>query len=108
MRLALAIESAELRVTVGPQSDARLADLFDGPRDGGPYALGRDHARPGHRKVVYGPGSRAQSVIDRPVHGPSPSCVSPRRSLKILRVGLSGGGPGSPLPYACAVASVQV
>ncbi len=28
---APAIESVELHVAVGPQSDARLADLFDGP-----------------------------------------------------------------------------
>ncbi|MFG3545786.1 hypothetical protein [Streptomyces clavifer] len=54
VHLALAIESAELRIAVGPQSDAHLADLFDGPcatviRT----ALEREQAKPGHRTVVY-------------------------------------------------------
>jgi hypothetical protein len=54
VHLALAIESAELRVAVGPQSDARLADLFDGPcATVVRAALEQEQAQPGNRKVVY-------------------------------------------------------
>lgn len=56
VHLALAIEASELRVAVGPQSDAHLADLFDGAcATVVRTALERERAQPGHRKVVYNP-----------------------------------------------------
>ncbi len=55
-RAERAVESAELRAAVGPQSDARLVDLFDGAcATAVRTALEREQARPGHRKAVYNP-----------------------------------------------------
>ncbi|MFJ9041059.1 hypothetical protein ACIRF8_31355 [Streptomyces sp. NPDC102406] len=56
VHLVLAIEAAELRIAVGPHSDARLAELFASS-----YAaviraaLAQHQARPGGRTVVYNP-----------------------------------------------------
>lgn len=56
VHLALAVESAELRVAVGPQSDARLHELFDGPcATVVRTALERNQARPGHRSITFNP-----------------------------------------------------
>ncbi|WP_103529559.1 hypothetical protein [Streptomyces sp. SM12] len=56
VHLALAVESAELRVAVGPQSDARLHELFDGPcATAVRTALEREQALPGQRSIIYNP-----------------------------------------------------
>lgn len=56
VHLALAMEAAELCIAVGPQSDARIHELFDGVcamvvR----AALEKEHAQPGERAIVYNP-----------------------------------------------------
>lgn len=56
VHLALAVESAELRVAVGPQSDAHLHELFDGPcATVVRTALEREQAQPGNRSITYNP-----------------------------------------------------
>ncbi|MBK3523925.1 MULTISPECIES: hypothetical protein [Streptomyces] len=56
VHLALAVESVELRVAVGPQSDARLHELFDGPcATAVRTALEREQAQPEHRSITYNP-----------------------------------------------------
>ncbi|MEU5242381.1 hypothetical protein ACH4UR_37400 [Streptomyces lydicus] len=54
VHLVLAVESAELRFAVGPQSDARLHDLFAGPSATVVrLALEQEQARPGQRAITY-------------------------------------------------------
>ncbi|MER0484602.1 hypothetical protein ABR737_40825 [Streptomyces sp. Edi2] len=55
----LTIESAELRIAVGPQSDARLDQLFDDTcATVVRTALEQEQAQPGDRQVVYNPIAR--------------------------------------------------
>ncbi|MFF7415705.1 hypothetical protein [Streptomyces lydicus] len=56
VHLALSVESAELRVAVGSQSDARLHELFDGAcATVVRAALDRKQAQPGQREIKYTP-----------------------------------------------------
>ncbi|WP_329103221.1 hypothetical protein [Streptomyces sp. NBC_01439] len=56
VHLALAVEAAELRVAVGPHSDARLYELFAEPcATVVRTALEREQARPGRRSITYSP-----------------------------------------------------
>ncbi|AOT57754.1 MULTISPECIES: ATP-binding protein [Streptomyces] len=56
VHLTLAVESAELRIAVGPQSDTRLHELFEEPcATVVRTALEREQAWPGHRSITYNP-----------------------------------------------------
>ncbi|MGP3749987.1 hypothetical protein [Streptomyces sp. IBSNAI001] len=56
VHLALAVESTELRIAVGPQSDARLHQLFAEPcATVVRTALEQEEAQPGHRSISYNP-----------------------------------------------------
>ena len=56
VHMALAVVDAELRIAVGPQSDARLEQIFnDAHAVVARAALEKEGARPGDREIVYSP-----------------------------------------------------